>query len=161
MIQKLNLIVEQIFKKGFCISVAVDIEFKAIVLCRWGSFHFHSRFVLYFCTSHETKRSHINISILVYILSRQQKCQSVEQHNLPYVILCVTVSAKETITVCVMARIEGDVPGDLDKGIGVLVKFPLSLGLSRTTDVSIVTRSHFSTTCSILRRNDKRKMFYF
>lgn len=69
-------------------------------------------------------------------------------------MLCVTVSAKETITVCVIARIDGDVPGDFDKGTGVFVKFPLSLALSRTTDVPIVTRPHFSTTCSIPKETD-------
>jgi hypothetical protein len=43
-----------------------------------------------------------------------------------YVISCVTVSANETITVCVMFLIDGDVPGDFDKGFGVLLNVSLS-----------------------------------
>lgn len=39
---------------------------------------------------------------------------------------CLTVSAKDTITVCVMVRIDGEVAGDLDNGTGVFEKFALS-----------------------------------
>lgn len=84
-------------------------------------------------------------------------CQWV--NNLPYVMLCVTVSANETITVCVIERIEGDVTGDFDKGFGVFVKLSLSFGLSQLIDDSIVTMLHFSTTCSILKYKIKRKGF--
>lgn len=54
----------------------------------------------------------------------------INNKNSPYVISCVTVSSKETITVWVMDRIDGEKLGDLEIGTGVLWKLALSLPCS-------------------------------
>ncbi|KAF7286057.1 hypothetical protein GWI33_008359 [Rhynchophorus ferrugineus] len=46
--------------------------------------------------------------------------------NLPKVMSCVTVSSRDTTTVCVNVRIDGECPDVFETGFGVFVKFSLS-----------------------------------
>lgn len=65
--------------------------------------------------------------ILSMIIQPTHTCTIYLLHtNLPKVMSCVTVSSRETTTVCVNERIDGEFPDVFEIGFGVFVKFSLS-----------------------------------